>query len=68
MREYFNESRSDGRNLQRKWLINYYVTGGKTLLLGTSHPDSLIATLKYEFPNVPMRATEHGVLINEKSK
>jgi len=39
----------------------------KALLLGTSNPEKWHTLLRAEFPDVALRITEQGVLINEKS-
>ncbi len=38
----------------------------KSLLLGTSNPEEWHTLLRVEFPDVKLRITDDGVLINEK--
>ena len=40
----------------------------KSMLLGTTKVDYWYDIIRKEFPDVPLRKTENGVVINEKKK
>lgn len=47
--------------------IRSAILNNKAMLLGTSNPEKWHTILRDEFPNVKLRITSEGVVINEKS-
>lgn len=72
MNKYFGTARSYGKNEHRRNMtiasVRAAMLTGKSLMLGTSEPEKWHTILRTEFPDVPLRIIDNGVMINERQK